>query len=39
LYYVVDQEAAVALAFVDLKGRDRMESDQILMALECRGGT
>jgi peroxiredoxin len=33
--YVVDQESVVALAFVDLEGRSRMEPDQIVMALEC----
>jgi len=35
--YVVDQECVVALAFVDLEGRSRMEPDQIVMALECLG--
>jgi len=35
--YIVDQRSVVALAFVDLEGRSRMESDQILMALECLG--
>jgi peroxiredoxin len=33
--YVIDQESVVALAFVDLEGRSRMEPDQIVMALEC----
>jgi hypothetical protein len=33
--YIVDQESVVALAFVDLEGRSRMEPDQIMMALEC----
>ena len=35
--YIVDQRSVVALAFVDLEGRSRMESDQILMVLECLG--
>ncbi len=33
--YVIDRERAVAIAFVDLAGSSRMESDQIVMALEC----
>jgi peroxiredoxin len=37
--YVVDQECVVALAFVDLEGRSRMEPDQIVMALECLSKT
>jgi peroxiredoxin len=35
--YVIDQECVVALAFVDLEGRSRMEPDQIVTALECLG--
>ena len=35
--YIVDQKSVIALAFVDLEGRSRMESDQIVMALECLG--
>jgi peroxiredoxin len=35
--YIVDQRSVIALAFVDLEGRSRMQSDQILMALECLG--
>ena len=35
--YIVDQRSVVALAFVDLEGRSRMESDQIVMALDCLG--
>jgi peroxiredoxin len=35
--YVVDQQCVVALAFVDLAGRSRMEPDQIVTALECLG--
>jgi peroxiredoxin len=33
--FVLDQEGVVALAFVDLGGQNRMEPDQILMAIEC----
>jgi peroxiredoxin len=33
--YIVDQESVVALAFVDLEGRSRMEPDQIVTALDC----
>jgi len=33
--YIVDQESVVALACVDLEGRRQMETDQIVMALEC----
>lgn len=35
--YIVDQELVVALSFVDLEGRSRMEPDQIMRALECLG--
>jgi peroxiredoxin len=35
--YIVDQRSVVVLAFVDLEGRSRMETDQIVMALECLG--
>jgi peroxiredoxin len=35
--YILDQRSVVALAFVDLEGSSRMESDQIVMALECLG--
>jgi peroxiredoxin len=35
--YIVDQKSVIALAFVDLEGRSRMESNQIVLALECLG--
>lgn len=35
--FVIDQKSVVAIAFVDLAGRSRVEPDQILMALECLG--
>jgi len=33
--YIVDQRSIIALAFVDVEGRTRMEKDEIVMALDC----